>query len=352
MNKTLQEVNLQDVLNACLQKIPQENPVEYFDKMYASINPIAIMSAVDEAKILIKSESDKNKKSQSVENANVYLTLGGESLTQSFYTGVIAALMWLPQYIQESAQRFNVPQSSINTCLSVLNQCALPKIHDVKEEVINGTKVKVEPSNVRYYSAFLSSIVSWLNNGVTNFKVDGIMKTNMEMCRYLSSVALSSFPSVPFAAYYIGKCKTSNIFDFTQKIGKMFDFREYMTDECYTLNQPQFVVTTENAPIVSIVGHPLTETFIAEHKDNGDSKWLGLFVETEEFEKLCVENGLTTNKIKEYIISNTMESHLENLAKKDSVAMFIDSQKLTKEIFKLRQKFSSVCIDKNENYDV
>ena len=59
MNKTLQEVNLQDVLNACLQKIPQENPVEYFDKMYASINPIAIMSAVDEAKILIKSESDK-----------------------------------------------------------------------------------------------------------------------------------------------------------------------------------------------------------------------------------------------------------------------------------------------------
>lgn len=342
MNRTLQELNMKDVLNAYVANIPEDNPVEYFDKMYASINPGAMMYAIEQAKIMVEAENTISSKSKkNTENANVYVTLGGESMTQSFYTGVIAALMWLPKYIEESASRLKVSQTSIDTTLGVLRQCQLPQIHDVKEELIGGNKVSVEPSSLRYYSAFLSSIVSWLNSGVNDFKVSGVMKTNMEMCRYLSATAIGSFPSVPFACYHVGNCKTNDIFALSEKMGKSFDWTEFMTDECYVLNEPKFVVASDNAPVVGIIGHPLTETFIAEIKE-GQSKWVGLFVESEEFSKLCAQNGLTTDMIKKYIINNSPEQHSNNLAKKDVVATFIEGQKLTKQCFNMRHEFSSV----------
>ena len=348
--KDLQNTSFAELMNAYLQKIPTENPLEYFDKMYSSINPVAIMEAVKEAKVLVKAESDKNKKCQN--KANVYLTLGSESMNQSFFTGMISALLWLPKYIQEVHEKFNISKDSVNTCLSVLHKSCLPEAHDVKEEVIKGEKIKVEPSNVRHYSAFMTSILGWLNSGVSDFQVKGVMKSNLEHARYLSATALQMFPAVPFASYYIGTARTDDMFGFSKKIGKSFDFRKYMSEEAYAINQPQFVTTTDNAPIVSIVGHPLAESFVAEVKDDGEPKWLGLFVETEEFSKLCAKSGYTVNQIKEYIIQNTMDSHLKNVAANNALAMFIENQKLTKEIFKLRQKFGSVDSSLADKYDL
>jgi hypothetical protein len=178
------------------------------------------------------------------------------------------------------------------------------------------------------------------------------MKTNLELARYLSAVALSNFPSVPFGCYHVGSCKTTDIMKLTETLGKSFNWLDYMTDESYVINEPKFVVTTSNAPIVGIVGHPLTETFAVKTED-GVSKWLGVFVETEEFSKLCAQNGLTTDQLKKYIITTSELEHAQKLAKNDPVALFINKQKMTNEIFKLRHKFSSVNLkDLDDNYDV
>ena len=108
---------------------------------------------------------------------------------------------------------------------------------------------------------------------------------------------------------------------------------KYMSNESYIINEPKFVVTTNNAPIVSVVGHPLTETFAVKTED-GESKWLGLFVETEEFAKLCAQSGITVNQLKKYIITTSEEQHVSNLEKHDPIAEFINKQKITNEIFK------------------
>lgn len=351
MSQTLQDVNLKDLLSAIISKCSTENPIDYFDKIYASINPIMMMEALNEAKSIIANEGAQTGKSKKAENAEVYITLGGESMTQSFYTGIIAALLWLPNYIRESSHSFKVDQSSIDITLKTLNKCALPQIHDVKEEVIKGEKVMINPSNIKHYSAFLASIVSWLNNGVNSFKIEGTMKTNLELCRYLSAAAVNSFPSVPFAAYHVGQCKTNDIMKLSENLGKSFDWLKYMSSECYAINEPKFVVTTDNAPIVSILGHPLTETFIAKIED-GNAKWLGLFVETEEFAKLCTQAGLSVDQLKKYIIITSPEEHVKKLEANDPIAVFINKQKLTKQIFELRHKFSTVKLDECESYDV
>jgi hypothetical protein len=350
----LQKLTLYDLLNTMVSRIPDENPTDYFDRMYDVINPGMIMEAVEEAKRMVQIESDISRKSKKKkEHVNVYLTLGGDSLNKSFYTGVIAGLMWLPNYIKEVGQRMDISNQNIDTTLNTLKECKLPQIHDVKEEIINDTKVSIKPSGVKHYSAFLGSIVSWLSNGVTNFQVKGTMKTNMEMCRYLTSAALNSFPSVPFCSYHIGSIDTLDIFKLSEKFGKSFDWTKYMSNDCYMLNEPKFVVTTSNAPIVGIVGHPLTETFIAEIKE-GQAKWVGLFIETEEFAKICANNGLTAEMIKKYIIGTSEKQHNINVNQKDPIALFIESQKITKQCFEWRHKYSSVKLDDElkDAYDI
>ena len=345
--------SIKDLLNALVANTTTENPLDYHKHMYDSINPIMIEAALINAQSIIENENAKTSKSKkNKEDAEVYITLGGESMTQSMYTGIIATLLWIPQYLKDNAKTFGVSQHDLDIALSVFDKYAFPKAHDTKEETINGEKVLIKPSNVRHYTAFLSAIVSWLNSGVSSFTVEGIMKTNLEIARYLSAIALNSFPSVPFGCYHVGKCKTTDIMQLTETLGKSFNWLDYMTDESYAINEPKFVVTTSNAPIVSIVGHPLTETF-AVKTENGISKWLGVFVETEEFSKICIQHGLTVDQLKKYIISTSESQHAENIAKNDPIALFIEKQKMTSEIFKLRHKFSSVK-DENEieKYDI
>jgi hypothetical protein len=348
----MQQTTIQDILNACLGKVYPANPVEYFDKMYAPINPGMMFEAIEDAKILVKSENERKSSKKQIETANVFVTLGGETLNQSFYTGVIATLLWLPKYILEVSDRLKLSQIEVDNCLKILKEAKIPQIHDVREEVINDNKITIIPSNVRHYSAFLASIVSWLNTGVTDFKVKGPMRTNGELSKYLSSLALESFPSVPFGCYYVGSCQTSDIYGLSEKLGKSFDWTKYMTEECYMLNEPKFVVTTDNAPVVSIAGHPLTDTFVAEIKD-GDAKWIGLFIETEEFSSLCAKEGLNTTMIKKYIIDNTLVDHKDKLEKKDPIALFLEKNKIVKQCFELRHKFSCMQqMNETEEYDV
>lgn len=346
----LNNVNIKNLLNALVAQSSDENPLDYFDKIYSSVNPIMIINAIESARELVRSESAKNKKAKDV--AEVYVTLGGESLNQSLYTGIIGTLLWLPNYITDAAKQLGIDDRSIEICKSVLDRCSLPKVHDVQELTVDNQKIQIKPSSIKHYTAFLTSIVSWLNSGVSSFKINGVMKTNYELAKYLSSVALESFPSIPFGCYYVGSCKTTDTMKLTEKLGKAFNWLDYMTKESYVINEPKFVVTTDNAPVVGIIGHPLTETFAVQTED-GVSKWLGLFVETEEFSNLCAQHGITINELKKYIIVNTPEMHKANLQNKDNIAVFIENQKMTNEIFKLRHQFSSVdtsCLD--ENYDV
>jgi hypothetical protein len=345
------ERTIAEYLCGLVSQIPDENPLEYFDKIYANIHPIMMSEAIKQAKTLIKAEESKSKKSQNADEVDVYLTLGGENLNKSFYTGVIATLLWLPEYLKQSVSKFGVSKIDADTCQKVLNACHLPVVHDVSEEVINGIKVQVEPSSVRHYSAFLASIISWCNSGITDFTVKGKQRSNMELARYLSSAALNTFPSIPFAAYHIGTVKSEAPFELAEKMGKSMKWTDYMSDENYQLNEPKFVCTVHDAPIVSIPGHPLTDTFVAEVRD-GNAKWLGIFVENEEFVKLCAKEGLTTDEIKKYIIEHTLDEHRTLLAKHHPVAVFLEKQKMIKEAFKLKEKFSCANVPKDDKYDM
>jgi hypothetical protein len=199
-------------------------------------------------------------------------------------------------------------------------------------------------STCRHYSYFLSDFVAWLSTGITAFKQKDKVRTNMELSRFLTGLALESFPSIPHTAYYIGTIKTNDMFNLSEKLAKAVDFTQYMSDKSIELNQPKFVVQTENSPLVGIAGHPLANMIYGQIR-NDNVSWFGVFQESEEFKKMCINAGLVPSDVQKYVLVNGYESHKKNLLKNDPIAKFIESQKYTKEIFELRTKVYSIETD-------
>ena len=332
---TDQQPTLEQLLSILVHNASDEDPLTYFSEMYKTINPSAIRASVNEAKKIVHKENRKNG-----DQVNVYLTLGGDEMDRHMYTGFIGGMLWIQNYLDVVAEHFGIEQADLDVTRKVLRTIGLPKAIDAKYDNVNN--VTEESSSCKHYAKFLASFITWLTSGVSSFRVKGEMRTNLELCRYLTGMALDSFPSIPFSAYYIGTIKSTNKGKLAEKLSRSVDVRKYMTDESITLNQPKFVVQTPNAPIVGTAQHPLGEIIYGQEM-NGKVEWLGLFQESEEFEKICLKAGLTANSVREYIFSTTPEAHQIKLAHKDKIAMFIEAQHLTKDMFALRHNLANAA---------
>ena len=321
---------LEQQLAAAIQSVPNESPIEYFNSMYKSISPVMVQEAVRVAKKELLKENKKNGK-----QVNVYLTLGSDGMQRSLYTGAIGSMLWLNDYLTIAGPQYGVSEAEIETAKKVLRACKLPQAFDAK---FNEKTQKIEESSsCRHYAAFLSSFVAWLTNGTTIVNCKNKLRTNMELTRFLTGLALNNFPSIPFTAYYIGTIRSLDMMELAEKMAKVVDFNKYMTPESITLNQPQFVVQNESAPLVGISGHPLANTILGQ-ESNGSVQWFGLFQESEEFSKLCQKAGLTAYDVKKYMYQTTEREHRRNLEKGDKIAQFIQQQNFTKELYEMRLK--------------
>lgn len=323
------------LLESKLQTIPDEEPNKFIKYMYSTVHPGMLNLAIIDAKEML--ERISNNSSEGTENTklyNVYFTLGTEGLQQSLYNGALGALLWLQDYIDIAKTSFGCSDKEIEITKQVLRKINLPHITDVivnpKTGEINST------SNCRHYAAFLGSFVQWLTTGTTSFKIDGPMRTNYEVCKFLTSLSLNSFPSIPFTAYYVGQVRTNDQMETSEQLSKIIDFSKYMTVESISVNQPKFVIQPVNAPLISITGHPLSDMVYGNTSSDGNIEWLGLFNESEEFAKVCANSGLSIKDVKKYIYQTSYDKHKQNLSNGDKIAMFINSQGFIKELFELR----------------
>lgn len=341
MNVTPNKYTMEQILGSIVSKISDDNPMEYLNDMYKSINPMVIQDAAMTLKDDIKSE---NKKSGTP--VNTYLTIGSDSMTRSFYQGNIATLLWLPQYISEVGASSGVPKKDIETTLRVLRSVHLPTINAARED-----GDKLSSSSGKSFSSFMAALTGWLSNPTyvgqkqTNEQLKNdtepvMVKTNLEIVRFLTSVALGSFPSIPFAAYYLGSINTDDPMDLAERLSQKIDFRTYMSDESIVINQPKIVVQYEMTPIVGMIGHPLATTILGHNDQDNNFAWHGVFIETEEFTKLCQKGGFTTKLVKKYMLSTQKKKHEENLLQNVPIAMFINEQVVTKQMYEqVRKEF-------------
>lgn len=387
----MEELTFAQKLNILLNEIPNEDPIDYFKYMYKTINVGTVRAAVESATNVL----NKEKKTKGCNEANVYLTLGGDSNQRSLFTGFISGLLWLEQYINTSYDKFGVTKEDAETCKRVLRTMKLPscgdiwretdeehekrtkpiieKINQIREEELKHEELKHEEDredinrkfdeqiemihNTKYnatckhYASFLFSYITWLSTGETAFPSDTRIRSNMELSRFLTNTSLNSFPAIPYTVYYVGTVKTNDMANLAERLHSCFDFKKYMSDESITVNQPQFVVQNRYAPLVGIAGHPLGN-IIYGYENNGKTEWYGLFTSSDEFEKICIKNGVSSKDIKKYIYQTDPETHKRNLLKNDPIAQFINSQRLAKEIFETRHKFYDIEGISDEQYEL
>lgn len=387
----MEELTFAQKLNILLNEIPNEDPIDYFKYMYKTINVGTVRAAVESATNVL----NKEKKTKGCNEANVYLTLGGDSNQRSLFTGFISGLLWLEQYINTSYDKFGVTKEDAETCKRVLRTMKLPscgdiwretdeehekrtkpiieKINQIREEELKHEELKHEEDkedinrkfdeqiemihNTKYnatckhYASFLFSYITWLSTGETAFPSDTRIRSNMELSRFLTNTSLNSFPAIPYTVYYVGTVKTNDMANLAERLHSCFDFKKYMSDESITVNQPQFVVQNRYAPLVGIAGHPLGN-IIYGYESNGKTEWYGLFTSSDEFEKICIKNGVSSKDIKKYIYQTDPETHKRNLLKNDPIAQFINSQRLAKEIFETRHKFYDIEGLSDEQYEL
>ena len=325
--------NIEKILSSILT-VPAEDPIKYFNSMYKSINPILIQEAVKDARRELQKENKKNGKP-----ATVFFTLGSENMNRSLFTGAIATALWLPEYLDGVAPSAGITQQELEITKKVLRAAKLPVAFDAK---YNENKDEFEESSsCRHYAAFLGSLCSWLTNGVTTIACREKQRSNLELVKFLTGLSLNSFPSVPFTAYFIGSIKTNDHMDLAEKMSRVVDFRKYMSERSIELNEPRFVVQNESAPLIGIANHPLSNMLIGT-ENNGKVDWYGLFADSEEFEKMCRQNGTTVKDVKKYMFTTSEADHTRNVAKQVPIAKFIESQPFTQELFALRHKVFNI----------
>lgn len=325
------QTDFHQMLMSMLSTVSTENPLEFAHTMYDSISPTMITEALKSAKDIVKKENIKQGNP-----CDAFLCIGGDGINEMFFQGIITALLWLPHYLDDAVEAYKLSRTDVETCKSVLDKVKLPKMfdaYDVKDS--DGMTTKIQPSSCRHYASFLAAIIRWATTPTVDFQQKGEGRSNMEMVRYLTATAMKSFPSVPFSAYYVGSCKSRDGMALSEKLTKSIKFDEYMSGISMQLNQPRFVVSMNGAPLVGVAGHPLSNILVGSYSpESNKAEWFGLYAQNTEFERLCTENGFTTEQIINYTLGASKNKHEKILASNDSqyntVAKFVEKHELLK----------------------
>jgi hypothetical protein len=320
------ELSFEQLISAAIREIPATDPTEFIKDMYRTVSKPMMSMFVEEGRKKLQYENNRSGKP-----VNCYFALGGDGNTRSLFTGVICGMLWLRTYLDEVAESVKINTQDLETTKKVLDAGMIPNCFDAHFDEKTGEMKK--SSSARHYAAVLASFTRWATNGCSMVKTGTHIRSNLEVGRCLTSNALGSvFPALPFTLYLLGSIRTTNILELTERMGKIFRFEEYMSKESIAVNQPRFIVQTDGSPIVGIAGHPLVTSLIGQSKD-GNIEWLGLFANSEEFDRKCLEYGCSANELRKYFIEHDIPSHKEQLRIGNKVAVLIEKTRYIRDIY-------------------
>lgn len=333
MNKIPEGFNITEILNQIIAQLPNEDPLKYLENMYSSVHP----GFIDYAITIGKDKLAKLNNKKGANQANVYFTLGSENYTRSRISGFLSGILWIEDYVRSKGEELGVTSEEIKTYCTVLRKMGLPQIVDT---YCDGKKY-----SIKTYEAVLSNWLLWLSVGSLASKTSStssfVTRSNKEVCEVLTSSVMGSYPAIPFTSYYLGTIKSDeDVMGLAEKFYKDIKFDGKISDEFASINQPSYLVTSVNAPVVSMVGHPLCLHTIGLTDSNnpGSVEWFASFFANKEFEKICMKSNLTSKDVAKYMISTSLEKHQKNIENNLPIALFIRDQKITDGIYNLLRK--------------
>lgn len=324
-NLEREQVPIEQTLVSLLQRIPVDDGLRYSQTMYDSLNPALIDYIVTRGKEIAKSSGMKKGSKE----ADIYFTLGGDSWSKSLFIGFISAILWLEDYILSMGETYGISESERKKFSNILRRMNLPTIFE-------SLNPEGKTFGARTYSQILANFVVWLSRAsVANKQNAKIARSNREIVECLTTSALDSFPAIPFTAYHLGTVKAdeSSIHTIAENLSRETGWKDYLSEEFISINQPQFIVTASTAPIVGIVGHPLCSLEYGV-TENGHISWIGSFANSPEFDRLCTSHGVSPKTVREYIAKTSVEQYTADVESGTvPIAKLLNQQKITPELF-------------------
>lgn len=334
--------DLVQVLNSIIAGIPPDNPLQYLDTLYAGVNPAFIETAVEEGKK--KTAALNNKKGAN--EMNVYFTLGRESANRARISGFFSAILWMENYVRNKGDENGVTPQEMQTFTSVLRKMHLPQIVDT---LIPAGKVYT----IRSYAACLAHYLLWLDKpSAANTAGADVSRSNKEVCDLITSSTLDSYPTIPFTAYYLGSIKSNDdVLTLSEKLYKDMKFDKYITDDFAKANEPKFIVTSADAPLVSVVLHPLCFSTVGMPDNNTRSvQWFSSFTSNAQFDEICAKNNVTSKAVAKYMLQTSLEKHEKNLQAGQPIAKFINDMKIMGNIYERLRKSDGLIKKASDDY--
>ena len=334
--------DLVQVLNSIIANISPDNPLQYLEHLYDGVNPAFIDVALEEGKKQVAALNNK----KGANDMNVYFTLGRESANRARISGFFSALLWIEDYVNTKGDDNGLTQDEKKTFTTVLRKMHLPQ---VVESLCRPGQV----FTVKSYAACLAHYLLWLSKGSpANSQGAEVMRSNKEVSDLITSSTLDSYPAVPFTAYYLGTIKTNDdTLTLSEKLYKDMRFDKYVTDAFISANEPSFVVTSPNAPLVSTVLHPLCYQTVGV-PDNNSRKidWFSGFTGTKQFEDICMKNNVTSKAVAKYMLQTSLEKHEKNVQAGQPIAKFIHDMKIMGDVYERLRKSDGLIKKASDDY--
>lgn len=326
----MEKLEFEDVLRAFYQNINNNKIGTDFNNMFKSVNPALVIKATENMKEQL-STFHKNIK-PNFNDLNIYFAIGNRYASDEFYIGVISTLLWLRDYAADLAERQQINSDDVSFLDKLLDKMKIP------------TKQSIN-SPAYLFGSMLMSITNWCGNVSNNCKdLLSEFKTNYDYSSYIAKYCIGSFPAVPFTCYYLGSVSDEDPYVLMEKIKLNINYEDYMSKESIYINNPRFLVLNAFAPITDCPYSPFCENYILQ-KHGASNEWISMFRDSEEFNKLCLDDNIDPDDVKKYTHITTYSKHKENVENKNPIALFIEKHIMFKNIFQLTAKELEKKID-------
>ena len=313
----------------CIKNIASfDSPVVSFDEYYSRINPVMYLDMFDQTMVCL------GKMPKAIiptdKTVHVFLEFGGDTPTEEFYNGFTAAMLYLREFIGKKHVDGVVSTDELQTVMDVFDRINLPSSGGMHKAT-------------HVYADLMVSLTEWLSQK-SLFSTEGF-KSNYEFCKFLSKYMCEYLPGIPFASYYVGSFESKNQLKDTESFTLDIDFTKFMNDVQIKINNPRVVLRNASSPVTATSIHPLTETAICQ-KNGVTPEWITAYKNGDEIKRWCKEDGIDFNELNRYTLTTPKNKHMENLANKHPIAVFIDKHLACRSVYAVYAEELQKRVDK------
>lgn len=295
--------------------VQARSPIAYAEEILSSINPEAVRTSVRELRQAVASlNEDRDSPSVKTDEIyDVYLSIGGTSLSREFLTGVVSGQIYTYVKAREKYEKDPRMLKMLDKLYEDLN---LPSGH-MTDSVIEAWSM----------SSFAHDVCGFCNSSYDS------SNTNMSAIGHLVDSIVKRYPTLERVYWNAGSfCRTreEGIDDAMSLISASCNPNRHFSDIMRKIVKPNITIARRDSPIATTNSSHIARVYSSTGA-NGDITWASAFAKTDEFIRVLADNAIIPEDLDAYHRAYNPEFHTKCLRDTGSrfhaIANFLEKNK-------------------------